>query len=167
MVSFWNIALRLHKFAGPVVMLAYPLYASVSAIESPFKEDDTQWLTYWVLYSFLQLIELGFERILYWIPLWYTVKLVTVAWLVLPQFHGAAFVYENYVKKFISGSAPTRTETLTPQQRQLIVRMSPQARASVSAFISEYGPAAFDSVITTATSQAVQNKSALAGESTE
>lgn len=41
-------------------------YASVAAIESPFKEDDTQWLTYWVLYSFFQLIELSLERILNW-----------------------------------------------------------------------------------------------------
>ncbi|CAM6082089.1 unnamed protein product [Calypogeia fissa] len=167
MVSFWTIALQLHNFAGPVLMLAYPLYASISAIESPFKEDDTQWLTYWVLYSFLQLIELGFEHILYWIPFWYTIKLVAVAWLVLPQFHGAAFVYENYVKKYIGATNAVRNANLTPKQRRLIEQMSPQARASVSSFIAEYGPEAFDSVISTATSQAVKNRSSFAGESTE
>jgi receptor expression-enhancing protein 5/6 len=39
-------------------MLLYPLYASIKAIESPFKEDDQLWLTYWLLYSFVSLLEL-------------------------------------------------------------------------------------------------------------
>jgi receptor expression-enhancing protein 5/6 len=166
MVTLWQIVVQVHNFAGPLVMLVYPLYASVQAIESPFKEDDTQWLTYWVLYSFLQLIELGFDRILSWIPIWYTVKLVAICWLVLPQFHGAAFLYDNYVKKYVGAANATKNEKLTPKQRQLIEQMSPQARASVSAFISEYGPGAFDSVIQTATSEAVKNRSSFDGEST-
>ncbi|KAL6011647.1 hypothetical protein ACLOJK_002095 [Asimina triloba] len=33
------------------------------------------------------------------IPIWYTVKVVFVAWLVLPQFKGAAFLYETYVRQ--------------------------------------------------------------------
>lgn len=32
-------------------------------------------------------------------PLWYDVKLAFVAWLVLPQFRGAAFIYEKYVRE--------------------------------------------------------------------
>lgn len=41
-------------------------YASVQAIESPLKEDDQQWLTYWVLYSLSALFELGAGPILEW-----------------------------------------------------------------------------------------------------
>ncbi|MQL89150.1 hypothetical protein Taro_021726 [Colocasia esculenta] len=80
-------------------MLVYPLYASVQAIESPGKEDDEQWLAYWILYSFLTLMEMVAEPILYWLPIWYPVKLVFVAWLVLPQFRGAAFIYERFVRE--------------------------------------------------------------------
>jgi len=160
MVSLWNILVQLHKIAGPILMLVYPLYASVTALESPYVEDDTQWLTYWVLYSFIQLFDLGFSRILVWVPLWYTLKLVLVAWLVLPQFHGAEFVYTNFVKKFIGGKQhSTQNKKLSPKQRQLIDQMSPDARSSVAAFISEYGPEAFDSIITTATTQALKSKS--------
>uniref|UniRef100_A0A453R6A9 HVA22-like protein n=1 Tax=Aegilops tauschii subsp. strangulata TaxID=200361 RepID=A0A453R6A9_AEGTS len=42
----------------PLVSLAYPLYASVRAIETKSQVDDQQWLTYWVLYSFITLFEL-------------------------------------------------------------------------------------------------------------
>ncbi|KAF2577160.1 hypothetical protein HID58_051656 [Brassica napus] len=83
----------------PVVMLLYPLYASVLAIESPSKADDEQWLAYWILYSFLTLSELILQSLLEWIPIWYTAKLVLVAWLVLPQFRGAAFIYNRVVRE--------------------------------------------------------------------
>lgn len=35
------------------------------------------------------------------IPIWYDVKLIFVAWLVLPQFRGAAFIYDKFVRERI------------------------------------------------------------------
>ncbi|KAE8657149.1 HVA22-like protein f [Hibiscus syriacus] len=95
----------------PVVMLLYPLYASVIAIESPGKEDDEQWLAYWILYSFLTLTEMVFESVLEWIPIWYSVKLLFIAWLVLPQFKGASFIYERGSKRLPEGQ---RVELVDP-----------------------------------------------------
>nr|GME16673.1 HVA22-like protein E [Ipomoea batatas] len=83
----------------PVTMLLYPLYASVVAIETTSKLDDEQWLAYWILYSFLTLMEMLLEPMLQWIPIWYDVKLLFVAWLVLPQFRGAAFIYDKLVRE--------------------------------------------------------------------
>ncbi|THG23919.1 hypothetical protein TEA_002497 [Camellia sinensis var. sinensis] len=74
-------------------------YASVMAIESPSKVDDEQWLAYWILYSFLTLVEMLLQPILQWIPIWYDIKLAFVAWLVLPQFRGAAVIYERFVRE--------------------------------------------------------------------
>ncbi|XP_012439013.1 HVA22-like protein e [Gossypium raimondii] len=99
MGRLWTLLSNLHSLAGPVVMLLYPLYASVIAIESPGKDDDEQWLAYWILYSLLTLTEMVFQSVLEWIPIWYSVKLVFMAWLVLPQFRGAAFIYERYVRE--------------------------------------------------------------------
>ncbi|CBI15696.3 hypothetical protein VitviT2T_025644 [Vitis vinifera] len=116
MGRLWTLATHLHSLAGPVTMLLYPLYASVMAIESTTKVDDEQWLAYWILYSFLTLMEMLLQPILKWIPIWYDVKLVFVAWLVLPQFRGAAFIYEKFVREQIwkhgrAGRAENRAST--------------------------------------------------------
>ncbi|XP_051147898.1 HVA22-like protein e [Andrographis paniculata] len=99
MGRFWTLLTYLHAMAGPAAMLLYPLYASVVAIESTSKVDDEQWLAYWIIYSFLTLLEMLLQPLLEWIPIWYDVKLAMVAWLVLPQFRGAAFIYEKFVRE--------------------------------------------------------------------
>ncbi|EPS60752.1 hypothetical protein M569_14052, partial [Genlisea aurea] len=83
------------------VALLYPLYASIRAIESPSPLDDQQWLTYWVLHSLTALFELSCWKILRWLPFWPYVKLVICLWLVLPVFNGAAYIYENSVRKYL------------------------------------------------------------------
>ncbi|MED6107634.1 HVA22-like protein e [Stylosanthes scabra] len=99
--KLWTLLKHLHSLAGPVLTLVYPLYASVVAIESPSKVDDQQWLAYWIIYSFLTLAEIVLESVLEWVIIWYDVKLLFVAWLVLPQFMGAAFLYERFVREHI------------------------------------------------------------------
>ncbi|XVE56547.1 hypothetical protein DITRI_Ditri04bG0019800 [Diplodiscus trichospermus] len=92
MGRFWTLLSNLHSLAG---------YASVIAIDSPAEDDDEQWLAYWILYSLLTLTEMVFQSVLEWIPIWYSVKLLFMAWLVLPQFKGAAFIYERFVREQI------------------------------------------------------------------
>ncbi|XP_047333025.1 HVA22-like protein e [Impatiens glandulifera] len=120
MSRFWTFLIHAHSLAGPVTMLLWPLYASVIAIESPSKEDDEQWLAYWILYSFLTLLEMLIQPLLEWIPIWYDLKLALVAWLVLPQFRGAAFLYERFVREKIinrfglAGNHQRRNKQLSP-----------------------------------------------------
>ncbi|KAL8167091.1 hypothetical protein V2J09_008590 [Rumex salicifolius] len=97
MSKFWTFITQAHSVAG---------YASVIAIESPSKEDDEQWLAYWILYSFLTLIEILIQPLLEWIPIWYTAKLLFMGWLVLPQFRGAAFIYERFVRDKVKKYVP-------------------------------------------------------------
>jgi receptor expression-enhancing protein 5/6 len=33
------------------------------------------------------------------IPIWYELKLLFIAWLVLPNFRGAAFIYDKFVRE--------------------------------------------------------------------
>ncbi|EEF22647.1 Protein HVA22, putative [Ricinus communis] len=60
------VAKRLDALVGPGIMLLFPLYASLRAIESPSTLDDQQWLTYWIIYSFTTLFELSCYKILVW-----------------------------------------------------------------------------------------------------
>ncbi|KAJ8648957.1 hypothetical protein MRB53_001980 [Persea americana] len=107
MGQFWTVLSYLHSLAGPSVMLLYPLYASIQAIESTSKLDDEQWLAYWILYSLLTLMEMVAAPVLKWIPIWYQMKVLFVSWLVLPQFRGASFMYQTLVReqlKKVTGS---------------------------------------------------------------
>lgn len=52
----------------------YPAYASIKAVESSGKDDDTKWLTYWVVFSFITLIELPAQILFQWIPFYSLIK---------------------------------------------------------------------------------------------
>lgn len=52
----------------------YPAYASVKAIESDKKDDDTKWLTYWTVFAFFSIIEFFSDILLSWFPLYWLAK---------------------------------------------------------------------------------------------
>ncbi|KAF3444955.1 hypothetical protein FNV43_RR14648 [Rhamnella rubrinervis] len=149
------IAKHLDTIIGPGVMLLYPLYASVRAIESPSTLDDQQWLTYWVLYSFITLFELSCWKVLAWIPIWPYVKLLFCMWLVLPIFNGAAYIYENIVRKYVKmGGYMGSSSNYPDAQKKVLQMMSFDARKSVERYIDTHGPDAFDRVIKAAEREA-------------
>ena len=139
----WTLVVRGYALAGPVMMLLYPLYASIMAIESPYKEDDQQWLTYWVLYSLVSLMEMAAGPVIAWIPFYTTFKLVIASWLVLPQFRGGIILYERFVSPYLNAATGVTDQKLTDGQRKWLGSISPEAQASVAAYINENGPAAF------------------------
>ncbi|KAH9330204.1 hypothetical protein KI387_002312, partial [Taxus chinensis] len=141
----------------PVMMLLYPLYASIREIENPSQVDDQQWLTYWVLYSLIALFELSFYRALAWFPIWPYIKLIASFWLVLPMFNGAAYIYENYVRKFALDHVQTSSKP-PPGQKQVFQKMSPAARVSVENYIAKHGEKSFERVIKAAEKEAKKKK---------
>lgn len=46
----------------------------IKAIESKVKDDDTQWLTYWVVYGLFSVLEAFSDIFLSWFPLYYVSK---------------------------------------------------------------------------------------------
>ena len=81
-------------FIVDLVAYLYPAYASVRAIESEGTDDDTQWLTYWVIYAFFNLIEHFSDVILHWVPFYFSFKLGLLVWMMLPTQNGATFIYQ-------------------------------------------------------------------------
>jgi receptor expression-enhancing protein 5/6 len=140
------------------MMLLYPLYASIMAIESPYKEDDQQWLTYWVLYSLVSLVEMAGGRVIAWIPFYSTIKLLIASWLVLPQFRGGIILYEKFVRPYLNAATGMTDQKLTDGQRKWLGSISPEAQASVAAYIKENGAGAFDHLMKLATQDIKEEK---------
>lgn len=52
----------------------YPAYMSMKALESPQREDDTKWLTYWVVFACFSIVEYFSDFIVGWFPLYWLIK---------------------------------------------------------------------------------------------
>ncbi|XP_059244480.1 receptor expression-enhancing protein 6 isoform X4 [Mustela nigripes] len=73
-----------------VIGFVYPAYASIKAIESPSKDDDTVWLTYWVVYGLFGLAEFFSDLLLSWFPFYYAGKHHEAVDSVVREFSGRA-----------------------------------------------------------------------------
>jgi len=95
---------------------AYPAYASFKAIESESKEDDKQWLTYWVVFAGFNLVETATDIFMSWIPFYFFLKLAFLIWSFHPATQGSVVVYNEVITKFIvphlglSGAPEKKTE---------------------------------------------------------
>ncbi|BBG99749.1 HVA22-like protein F, partial [Prunus dulcis] len=127
------VAKNLDTLIGPGVMLLYPLYASMRAIESPSALDDQQWLT---------------------IPIWPYMKLLFCMWLVLPIYNGAAYIYENIVRKYVKLGGYMVSSNKPDGQKKVLQMMSLDARRSVERFIDQHGIDAFERVVKAAEKEA-------------
>ncbi|XP_045156059.1 receptor expression-enhancing protein 6 [Echinops telfairi] len=82
-----------------LIGFAYPAYASVKAIESPSKEDDTLWLTYWVVYGLFGLLEFFSDLLLFWCPFYYVGKCAFLLFCMAPgPWNGAAVLYHRAIR---------------------------------------------------------------------
>ncbi|XP_055463598.1 receptor expression-enhancing protein 6 isoform X3 [Psammomys obesus] len=82
-----------------VIGFAYPAYASVKAIESPSKEDDTVWLTYWVVYALFGLVEFFSDLLLFWFPFYYAGKCAFLLFCMTPgPWNGALILYHRVIR---------------------------------------------------------------------
>ncbi|XP_050995721.1 receptor expression-enhancing protein 6 [Acomys russatus] len=82
-----------------VIGFVYPAYASVKAIESPSKEDDTVWLTYWVVYALFGLVEFFSDLLLFWFPFYYAGKCAFLLFCMTPgPWNGSLMLYHRVVR---------------------------------------------------------------------
>lgn len=79
----------------------YPAYMSIHAIESHKKDDDTKWLTYWVVFALFSVIEYFADLIVGWFPLYWLIKCVFMVWLMIPtDFNGSLTLYNKLVRPY-------------------------------------------------------------------
>ncbi|XP_041760239.1 receptor expression-enhancing protein 6 isoform X2 [Coregonus clupeaformis] len=71
----------------------------IKAIESKKKDDDTQWLTYWVVYGFFSVTEAFSDIFLSWFPFYYAGKCLFLLWCMAPvTWNGSAILYSRVVR---------------------------------------------------------------------
>jgi receptor expression-enhancing protein 5/6 len=87
------------KYITLLVSCVYPAYFSIKAIETDDKEDDKQWLTYWVVFAAFTVFDSFAGAFLQYIPLYFFIKLVFLIWCFLPNTRGAAVIYNNFLIK--------------------------------------------------------------------
>lgn len=80
----------------------YPAYMSIKAVESSQKSDDTQWLTYWIIFGLFNVLEFGDETIVDWFPVYWLFKCAFLVYLYLPSTMGAQVIYTRFVKPLAS-----------------------------------------------------------------
>ncbi|XP_012584826.1 PREDICTED: receptor expression-enhancing protein 6 isoform X4 [Condylura cristata] len=82
-----------------LIGFVYPAYASIKAIESPSKEDDTVWLTYWVVYGLFALVEFFSDLLLSWFPFYYAGKCAFLLFCMIPgSWNGAHVLYHRVIR---------------------------------------------------------------------
>jgi receptor expression-enhancing protein 5/6 len=73
-----------------------PGYYSMAALFTHNTDDDTQWLTYWVVFAFFTVAE-SFINIVYWFPFYFVFKFLFLLWLSLPMFRGADLIFRSFM----------------------------------------------------------------------
>jgi len=85
-----------------VVCFVYPAYKSFKAVESPQGDDDTQWLTYWIVYSTFNILEYFADILFFWVPMYNLLKCLFLIWCMWPiQNNGATIVYNKLLRPWL------------------------------------------------------------------
>ncbi|KAI7823959.1 TB2/DP1, HVA22 family-domain-containing protein [Kickxella alabastrina] len=133
---FFNIAAPL---LVNLIGFGYAAYATMHAIESPGKEDDAQWLTYWVVYGFLNVVEYFTRVLTYWIPFYFVIKLGFIVWLMLPATRGAEQLYQRGLRALVvhSNNKPTGLQVHSSPSTSVPTPLSDAGSVKVPNFKSD------------------------------
>lgn len=84
-----------------VIGVAYPAFMSFIALETDSKDDDKQWLTYWVCFGAFNIVDQFAGIILQFIPFYFFLKLGFLVYLFHPATLGATSVFNEYVLPYV------------------------------------------------------------------
>ena len=101
-----------------VIGVLYPAFMSFVALESEEKEDDKQWLTYWVVYGLFQIIDQFGGIILGLIPFYFFLKLIALVLLFHPSVMGAVYVYDKFFSNMVKAYRGQIEGTINNMQKQ-------------------------------------------------
>lgn len=84
-----------------LVGFAIPAYASMHAIESTSKTDDTKWLTYWVVFACFSCVDFFADAILRYFPFYWLVKIIFLVYCFSPsERNGSVILYNRLIRPY-------------------------------------------------------------------
>jgi receptor expression-enhancing protein 5/6 len=142
-VAFLGLYLVIGYGAGLVVNLlgfVYPAFKSCQAIDSEDKDDDTQWLTYWVVYAAFGIIEYFTDIFLGWVPFYFLAKCAFLVWCMLPmENNGSVIIYHRFIKPFVKKHEST-IDTAFKTGQQLAGDVASKATSKVREAVGNVDP---------------------------
>lgn len=115
------IGFPIFRFLSFPLSFLFPGYRSFCAVMSENNDDDENWLSYWLVYAFVQFFELAFTIVVATFPFYYELKCV---FIMLLQAKNAKLAHKLY-KKFLGPVL----ETYEPAIDAFIDKYSQQAVA--------------------------------------
>ena len=80
--------------------IMYPAFMSLKSLDSGDAAGTGYWLTYWIVWSCMTVLEV-FEAVALYIPFYYELKLALVIWLIHPQSKGAEVCFKQFVQPML------------------------------------------------------------------
>ncbi|KAG7367066.1 TB2/DP1, HVA22 family protein [Nitzschia inconspicua] len=104
------------KLFSDLVGFIYPAYMSFKALEGGKVADGdaTQWMTYWIVFCFLTLVESTFPFIVTHVKFYYLIKCGIVIYLFHPKTVGAEVIYSSVVRPHLLPLICGSTSTVKP-----------------------------------------------------
>uniref|UniRef100_A0A6G1SJE7 Receptor expression-enhancing protein n=1 Tax=Aceria tosichella TaxID=561515 RepID=A0A6G1SJE7_9ACAR len=107
---------RAAQFVCNLIGFVFPAYRSLVALETSNKEDDSKWLTYWVVFAALSVVEFFSDVLLSWFPLYWIAKVAFLLWCSadIPN-GGSAVIYSRVIRPIFlkhaasKGSSPANS----------------------------------------------------------
>ncbi len=113
------ILLGFGSFIIDLIGFVYPLYCSIRAIESDDKDDDVQWLTYWLIFGAFKLFEAITDFLISFIPFYFIIKVLFLIWCYYPSTLGAKKIYTVFFKPYIVPYIPLDSFNITAPKEEL------------------------------------------------
>jgi len=132
-----------------LIGFAYPIYASFKALKTDGQDDDTQWLTYWVVFGFFTTLEslfTFFSKSFFY----FVFKAGFLIWAMLPQTQGAKLVYDNVIFP-IMNRYEGKIDGLADQAKRAATQVRDETKDDVAAAVktakSKASAAAVDALV--------------------
>lgn len=98
-LGLYLIVGRAAQFVCNLIGFVYPAYKSLVALETSNKEDDSKWLTYWVVFAAFSVAEFFSDILMSWFPLYWLAKVVFLIWCSadMPT-NGSSIIYNRFIR---------------------------------------------------------------------